>query len=77
MCVCVSGTLSVLLSFAFIFNECLGCGPMTPQWASVTYFAPFIIIFQFGWAAIQISHLALIPELATCEHARVELTAYR
>lgn len=71
------GTVSVLLSFAFIFNECLGCGPVTPQWASVTYFAPFIIIFQFGWAAIQISHLALIPELVTCEHARVELTAYR
>ncbi|XP_056912395.1 major facilitator superfamily domain-containing protein 12a isoform X4 [Takifugu flavidus] len=71
------GTLSVLLSFNFIFNECVGCSSITPQWASVTYFIPFIIIFQFGWAAIQISHLALIPELVTCEHARVELTAYR
>lgn len=83
MCVCVrarghfSGMLSVLLSFNFIFNECVGCSSVTPQWASVTYFIPFIIIFQFGWAAIQISHLALIPELVTCEHARVELTAYR
>lgn len=74
---CVSGTLSVLLSFAFIFNECVGCSSITPQWASVTYFIPFIIVFQFGWAAIQISHLALIPELVTCEHAKVELTAYR
>ncbi|KAM9844944.1 major facilitator superfamily domain-containing protein 12-like [Aulostomus maculatus] len=71
------GTLSVLLSFAFIFNQCLGCGPFTPQWASLTYFVPFIIIFQFGWAATQISHLSLIPELVTCEHAKVELTAYR
>nr|XP_020475234.1 major facilitator superfamily domain-containing protein 12-like [Monopterus albus]XP_020475235.1 major facilitator superfamily domain-containing protein 12-like [Monopterus albus] len=71
------GTLSVMLSFAFIFNQCLGCDPLTPQWASLTYFVPFIVVFQFGWAAMQISHLSLIPELVTCEHARVELTAYR
>uniref|UniRef100_A0A8C6M5Y3 Major facilitator superfamily domain containing 12a n=1 Tax=Nothobranchius furzeri TaxID=105023 RepID=A0A8C6M5Y3_NOTFU len=71
------GTLSVVLSFAFIFNQCLGCDPNTPQWASLLYFTPFIIIFQFGWAATQISHLSLIPELVTCEHAKVELTAYR
>lgn len=71
------GTLSVLLSFSFVFNQCLGCSPLTPQRASLVYFVPFIIIFQFGWAATQISHLSLIPELVTCEHAKVELTAYR
>lgn len=71
------GTLSVVLSFAFIFNQCVGCSFLTPQWASLIYFVPFIIIFQFGWAATQISHLSLIPELVTCEHAKVELTAYR
>ncbi|XP_071368331.1 major facilitator superfamily domain-containing protein 12-like, partial [Centroberyx affinis] len=71
------GTVSVVLSFAFIFNQCLGCDSLTPQWASLTYFVPFIVIFQFGWAATQISHLSLIPELVTCEHAKVELTAYR
>uniref|UniRef100_A0A672HF63 Major facilitator superfamily domain containing 12a n=1 Tax=Salarias fasciatus TaxID=181472 RepID=A0A672HF63_SALFA len=71
------GTLSVVLSFAFIFNQCLGCDGLTPQWASLVYFAPFIVIFQFGWAATQISHLSLIPELVACEHAKVELTAYR
>ncbi|XP_068195949.1 major facilitator superfamily domain-containing protein 12-like [Antennarius striatus] len=73
----LTGTLCVLLSFAFIFNQCLGCSFLTPQWVSVIFFAPFIIIFQFGWAAVQISHLSLIPELVTCEHAKVELTAYR
>ncbi|CAL8347056.1 unnamed protein product [Merluccius merluccius] len=71
------GTVSVVLSFAFIFNQCLGCSAATPQWASLTYFLPFIVVFQFGWAATQISHLALIPELVTCKHAKVELTAYR
>ncbi|KAM9718407.1 major facilitator superfamily domain-containing protein 12-like isoform 2-T3 [Menidia menidia] len=71
------GTVSVVASFSFIFNRCLACSPLTPQWASLIYFVPFIIIFQFGWAATQISHLSLIPELVTCEHAKVELTAYR
>ncbi|XP_076018435.1 major facilitator superfamily domain-containing protein 12-like [Genypterus blacodes] len=71
------GTLSVVLSFAFVFNQCLACTSLTPQWASFIYFVPFIVVFQFGWAATQISHLSLIPELVTCEHAKVELTAYR
>uniref|UniRef100_A0A3P8X5Z5 Major facilitator superfamily domain containing 12a n=1 Tax=Cynoglossus semilaevis TaxID=244447 RepID=A0A3P8X5Z5_CYNSE len=71
------GTLSVILSFGFIFNQCPGCEPLTPQWASMTFFIPVIIVFQFGWAATQISHLSLIPELVSCEHAKVEITAYR
>lgn len=71
------GTLSVALSFSFIFNQCLGCSSGTPQWVSLLFFVPFIVIFQFGWAAVQISHLSLIPELVRCEHAKVELTAYR
>ncbi|XP_042748964.1 major facilitator superfamily domain-containing protein 12-like isoform X2 [Lagopus leucura] len=32
---------------------------------------------QFGWAATQISHLSLIPELVTSDHEKVELTAFR
>ncbi|XP_066518087.1 major facilitator superfamily domain-containing protein 12a [Hoplias malabaricus] len=71
------GTVSVLLSFPFIFNQCLDCDLNTPQWVGLVYFTPFIVIFQFGWAATQISHLSLIPELVSSEHAKVELTAYR
>uniref|UniRef100_A0A8C5LS17 Major facilitator superfamily domain containing 12 n=1 Tax=Leptobrachium leishanense TaxID=445787 RepID=A0A8C5LS17_9ANUR len=71
------GTLSVILSFPFIFNPCLGCTENTPEWVGLIYFIPFIIIFQFGWAATQISHLALIPELAKNDHDKVELTAFR
>ncbi|XP_028260156.1 major facilitator superfamily domain-containing protein 12 [Parambassis ranga] len=71
------GTLCVLASFAFIFMPCLACTHRSPQWAQIVYFTPFIIIFQFGWAATQISHLSLIPELVSKESAKVELTAYR
>lgn len=65
------------MSFPFIFNPCLGCTDSTPQWAAFVYYLPFIIIFQFGWAATQISHLSLIPELVTGDHEKVELTAFR
>ncbi|KAM8925255.1 major facilitator superfamily domain-containing protein 12 isoform 3-T3 [Lycaon pictus] len=71
------GTVCVLLSFPFIFSPCLGCGPATPEWAALLYYGPFIVIFQFGWAATQIAHLSLIPELATNDHEKVELTALR
>ncbi|XP_018551220.1 major facilitator superfamily domain-containing protein 12 [Lates calcarifer] len=71
------GIVCVLVSFPFIFTPCLACSDNTPQWAQILYFSPFIIIFQFGWAATQISHLSLIPELVSSESAKVELTAYR
>lgn len=72
-----TGTVCVLLSFPFIFSPCLGCGAATPEWAALLYYGPFIVIFQFGWAATQIAHLSLIPELATNDHEKVELTALR
>ncbi|KAM7141585.1 major facilitator superfamily domain-containing protein 12 [Molossus nigricans] len=71
------GTTCVLLSFPFIFSPCLGCGATTPEWAALLYYGPFIVIFQFGWAATQIAHLSLIPELITNDHEKVELTALR
>ncbi|XP_058435205.1 major facilitator superfamily domain-containing protein 12 isoform X3 [Marmota monax] len=71
------GTICVLLSFPFIFSPCLGCGAATPEWAALLYYGPFIVTFQFGWAATQIAHLSLIPELVTSDHEKVELTALR
>ncbi|KRT78525.1 membrane transporter [Oryctes borbonicus] len=41
------------------------------------YYSMFVIIFQFGWASVQISHLSLIPELTPNEHDRTKLTAIR
>ncbi|NXH82472.1 MFS12 protein, partial [Edolisoma coerulescens] len=71
------GTTCVLVSFPFVFSPCLACTESTPQWAAFIYYLPFIVIFQFGWAATQVSHLALIPELVSSDHGKVELTAFR
>ncbi|XP_053821814.1 major facilitator superfamily domain-containing protein 12 isoform X2 [Vidua macroura] len=73
----LAGTTCVLVSFPFVFSPCLACRDSTPQWAAFIYYLPFIIIFQLGWAATQVSHLALIPELVSSDHGKVELTAFR
>ncbi|XP_032779582.2 major facilitator superfamily domain-containing protein 12 [Daphnia magna] len=70
------GTMCILASFPFIFMPCVGCATSS-QWAQVIYFSGFIVIFQFGWAAVQVSHLSLIPVLAHDERSRTELTALR
>ncbi|KAH0546158.1 major facilitator superfamily domain-containing protein 12-like [Cotesia glomerata] len=70
------GTICVVFSFPFIFSRCINCY-QADQWAQIIYYSSFIIIFQFGWAAVQISHLSMIPDLTPTEHERTELTAIR
>jgi len=41
------------------------------------YYSAFIVIFQFGWASTQISHLSLIPVLTVCRKKIVLLNAFR
>lgn len=70
------GTICVLGSFPFLFIKCVGC-ENSHQSAQFVYYAAFIIIFQFGWASVQISHLSLIPDLTPVSCERVELNALR
>ncbi|KAL3290055.1 hypothetical protein HHI36_023425 [Cryptolaemus montrouzieri] len=70
------GTICVLGAFPFIFSPCVYC-INAQRWVQIVYYCIFIIIFQFGWAAVQISHLSLIPELTPNEHDRTRLTAIR
>lgn len=70
------GTLCVLGSFPFIFSPCINC-ENSDHWAQLIYYSAFVIIFQLGWASVQISHLSLIPDLTPSEHERTELTAIR
>ena len=38
------------------------CSDAAVEW-KMLYYCCFIIVFQFGWACVQISHLALITQL--------------
>ncbi len=71
-----AGTFCVLLSFPFIFVHCLGCSD-ADCWAQVVYYSAFVVVFQFGWAATQISHLSIIPDLTPLTSERGRLTSLR
>ncbi|CAB3378567.1 major facilitator superfamily domain-containing protein 12-like [Cloeon dipterum] len=46
-------------------------------WQQILYYTPLVAVFQIGWAAVQIAHLSLIPDLTASAHGRTELTAIR
>ncbi|KAL3981389.1 MFS/sugar transport family protein [Acanthocheilonema viteae] len=71
------GTVLVTFSFPFIYNKCLICGQSTTDWEVFVWYAPYVIIFQFGWAAVQVSHLALLPELTCNESRRTMMNSVR
>ncbi len=76
------GTSMVAVSLFFIWHTCLVC-PVSHLVGGnllvlkMVYFSIPIIVFQFGWASVQISHLSLIPELTNDKNERVGLNAIR
>lgn len=71
-----TGSACVLSSFPLIFNPCVGC-ENSPTGSQLVYYSSLVVLFQLGWASVQISHLSLIPELSPNEHDRTRLTAVR
>ena len=70
------GTVFVMASFPFIFMEIVGME--NPNLSTqMIYYTIFVILFQFGWAAVQISHLSIIPDLTKHESQRTSLTSKR
>jgi len=70
------GTIGVLLHYPFLFLGCFGCNLGGPIWHTV-YLSWFSCIHNIAWAAVQISHLAMIPELSPSQNERTGLTAIR
>lgn len=68
------GSIIVCLSFPMIF---VMQRDMLPYWVKIFYFSAIIALFQCGWATVQISHLAIIPEYSGSEKERSELNAVR
>lgn len=70
------GTVCVAISFPFIFNTCFVCND-NKFWIKFVYYGTMIILFQIGWAAVQVSHVSLITDLTNVSSQRVGLNAYR
>ncbi|RUS80621.1 hypothetical protein EGW08_011631 [Elysia chlorotica] len=70
------GTFCVMASFVFLFSECITCSK-APSLAQFVYYTPFVVIFQFGWAATQISHLSYSSDITPYKQERVTLQSVR
>lgn len=70
----IFGTLGVLMTFPPLFSICPFCEDFTAWW-KFSYYAIIILIFQFAWPVVQISHMGMIPEISRTERERSDLTA--
>lgn len=69
----IIGSVLVAVTFPVIFG---GFAEPTNAAVMVVYVLS-ITAFQTGWAAVQISHLSMIPALTNSSLARADLTAIR
>ncbi|XP_052890488.1 major facilitator superfamily domain-containing protein 12-like [Anopheles moucheti] len=72
----IAGTLIAFFTFPMIFSLCPWCS-VAPHWWEILYFVIVILAYQFGWPIIQVTHLAMIPELSRTQKDRSDLTAIR
>ncbi|XP_008558786.1 major facilitator superfamily domain-containing protein 12 [Microplitis demolitor] len=71
----IIGSVLVTLSFPIIFASFFDS--VKNNYVSMIVYIISIIVFQTGWAAVQISHLSMIPMLTNLPLIRAELTAIR
>ncbi|KAG4066654.1 hypothetical protein HA402_007290 [Bradysia odoriphaga] len=72
----IAGTCLIFLTFPLIYSICPWC-TTGPVWWMPIYFSAVILLFQSGWAIVQITHMAMIPELSETRKDRDDLTAIR
>lgn len=72
-----TGSICVIISFPLMFIGCMGLCEHSNGFGYLIILIGLVCVFQFGWAAAQISHLAMIPELTHVEAERDELNIIR
>eukprot|EP01119_Soliformovum_irregulare_P020676 TRINITY_DN6740_c1_g2_i3.p1 TRINITY_DN6740_c1_g2~~TRINITY_DN6740_c1_g2_i3.p1 ORF type:complete len:503 (+),score=55.01 TRINITY_DN6740_c1_g2_i3:198-1511(+) len=74
-----AGAILVNISFFFVFSDCYICHaePLRGHWFHIVYWAILASIFNIGWAAVQVSHMSLVPEISHDENERTRLNSAR
>ena len=67
------GLVAFAGSFFFLWHDCFGCGDRF----RTIYYSSFTVVFELGFMTMQITQLALLPELATTKQSKVELNSIR
>ncbi|XP_031549348.1 major facilitator superfamily domain-containing protein 12-like [Actinia tenebrosa] len=74
------GTIVLLIFSPFLFVRCLLCEVTSGdnyETVAITYYSMIVIAIHFGFAAVQISHLALLPDIAKKPNDFVRLNSSR
>jgi Na+/melibiose symporter-like transporter len=75
------GVAIVVLCFLGVFGFCFACSIVTgrdPTAAEKTIsYSVFAALFNVGWASVQVSHMAMVPELTYDDSERVVLNSAR
>lgn len=66
----------VAISFPLVYTKCFFCFEDN-EIQQLFYHILVIVLFQIGWAIVQISHLSIIPNITNVPAQRSELTAIR
>lgn len=74
------GTCIVVCAFYLLFGACIACdveGNGASALGKAASFGVAASVFNVGWAFVQVSHMALVPDLTTYEDERVLLNSAR
>lgn len=72
------GVIIVAFCFFFVFGACFACLlGLDGMMQKTIFFSVFAALFNVGWAAIQVSHMAMVPELSPYEGERARLNSSR
>lgn len=76
----IFGTILVPLCFFWVFEKCYpseGLSGNSELAVSTLWYCTWAALFNVGWAAVQISHLALIPQLSPMKETKDKLIGIR
>ncbi|CAB3240055.1 unnamed protein product [Arctia plantaginis] len=77
----LTGCILITCTFPLLFVRCWGCWITDDHdyllWWMPVYYGVLIVVFQIGWAVVQISHLAMIPSISDNLQVRADLTSIR
>ena len=70
------GTILGVVSFPLVFNKCIHCEEAS-QSTNMIYYTVFSLLCTSAFSTVQLSHLALIPEIAKTTSNMVQLNSIR
>ncbi|XP_032242182.1 major facilitator superfamily domain-containing protein 12 [Nematostella vectensis] len=71
------GVLIMAGSLPFLFSPCLPCSETSSEWVALIYYTVVLVATNFGFTAIEISHLSLLPKIAVRSTDFVKLNSLR